>query len=60
MAKRVKLEINVTPLEEKMSALTNEISKLKEIVLALAKKTTEKKNFRNCLYYVPKRVQARL
>ena len=41
----MKLEINVTPLEEKMSALTNEISKLKEIVLALAKETTEKKTF---------------
>ena len=41
----MKLEINVTPLEEKMSALTNEISKLKEIVLAVAKETTEKKTY---------------
>ena len=41
----MKLEINVTPIEEKMSALTNEISKLKEIVLALAKETTEKKTY---------------
>ena len=48
MAKRVKLQKNVTPLEEEMSVfrdLTDEISKLKEIVLALAKETTERKTY---------------
>ena len=44
----MKLQKNVTPLEEEMSVfrdLTDEISKLKEIVLALAKETTERKTY---------------